>query len=170
MVEQAIWVDLKFSFDYPLGKFPSLLERLRGTQIRLEEFVQHLSSKELTQKQGESWSVQEHIGHLVDLEPLFGVRINDFENNVEVLTAADMSNTKTYAANHNEAGIGSLLSEFKELREKNIMQLESYDDVTIAKTALHPRLKTPMRMVDLAYFFAEHDDHHLATMRRLINM
>ena len=25
-----------------------------------------------------------------------------------------------------------------------------------------PRLGTPMRLVDLAFFVAEHDDHHLA--------
>lgn len=170
MVEQAKWVDLKFSFDYPVGKFPALIERLRGTFIRIEELIKGLSSKELTKKQGESWSIQEHIGHLIDLEALLGSRINDFENNVEVLTAADMSNKKTYEANHNKASITDLLSEFKEIRTKHITQVESYDDKTIAKTALHPRLNKPMRVVDLAYFFAEHDDHHLAIMRRLKNL
>lgn len=34
-------------------------------------------------------------------------------------------------------------------------------------TGLHPRLKTPMRMIDLANFVAEHDDHHLASIREL---
>lgn len=167
MVEQAKWIDLKFSFDYPIGKFPALLERLRGTVIRIEELIKGLSSKELTKQQGESWSTQEHIGHLIDLEVLFGNRITDFENNVEVLTAADMSNKKTYEANYNKASIDNLIREFKEMRTKHITLLESYDDETIAKTALHPRLKKPMRVVDLAYFFAEHDDHHLAIMRRL---
>jgi hypothetical protein len=35
------------------------------------------------------------------------------------------------------------------------------------RTALHPRLKRPMRLVDLCFFVAEHDDHHLATVTRL---
>jgi len=34
----------------------------------------------------------------------------------------------------------------------------------VVKTAWHPRLKVRMRLVDLAYFVAEHDDHHLASM------
>lgn len=170
MVEQAKWIDLKFSFDYPVGKFPSLIERLRGTPIRLEEFVKELSKEKLIKKHDEKWSIQEHIGHLIDLEALLGQRIDDFENNVEVLTSADMSNAKTYGAKHNEASITTLLSEFKETREKHITRLESYNDATITKTALHPRLNKPMRVVDLTYFFAEHDDHHLAIMRRLINM
>jgi hypothetical protein len=170
MVEQAKWVDLKFSFDYPVGKFPALLERLRGTSIRIKELIKGLSSQELTKQQGESWSIQEHIGHLIDLEVLFGKRIADFENSAEVLTAADMSNKKTYEANYNKASIDDLLSEFKEIRAKYITLLESYDDETIAKTALHPRLNKPMRVVDLAYFFAEHDDNHLAIIRRLKNL
>ena len=30
------------------------------------------------------------------------------------------------------------------------------------KSALHPRLQTPMKIIYLAFFVAEHDDHHLA--------
>jgi hypothetical protein len=36
-----------------------------------------------------------------------------------------------------------------------------------APLARHPRLGTPMRLIDLAYFVAEHDDHHLARLREL---
>ncbi len=169
MVDQSKWIDIEFSFNYPLGKFPSLLERLRGTPTRLEEFVKGGSNKILTKKQNSAWSIQEHIGHLIDLEALFGYRIDDFEKDVEVLTAADMSNQKTYEANHNAANIADLLIAFREIRAKHITQLKNYNVETIAKTALHPRLNKPMRVVDLVYFFAEHDDHHLAIMRSLIN-
>jgi hypothetical protein len=41
-------------------------------------------------------------------------------------------------------------------------------DDQLLNTALHPRLKIPMRIVDLAYFVAEHDDHHLATIRGMM--
>jgi hypothetical protein len=32
---------------------------------------------------------------------------------------------------------------------------------------VHPRLGTPMRLVDMMFFVAEHDDHHLATITEL---
>ncbi len=32
---------------------------------------------------------------------------------------------------------------------------------------VHPRLKQPMSMVDLFFFIAEHDDHHLARIREV---
>ena len=31
----------------------------------------------------------------------------------------------------------------------------------VFKYALHPRLKTPVRIMDLFLFVAEHDDHHM---------
>ena len=37
-------------------------------------------------------------------------------------------------------------------------------------SALHPRLKTPMRTMDHFLFVAEHDDHHLVTIKALIKV
>jgi hypothetical protein len=34
-------------------------------------------------------------------------------------------------------------------------------------TAHHPRLEQPMTVVDLCFFVAEHDDHHLAAITSL---
>jgi len=35
-------------------------------------------------------------------------------------------------------------------------------------SALHPRLGTPLRLIDHALFVAEHDDHHLARIGGLL--
>jgi hypothetical protein len=46
--------------------------------------------------------------------------------------------------------------------------LRLLDPLTLAdaaRTAVHPRLKISMRLVDLCYFVAVHDDHHLAVIR-----
>jgi hypothetical protein len=40
----------------------------------------------------------------------------------------------------------------------------SADD--LARASKHP-LGTPMRLIDLAFFVAEHDDHHMAKLREL---
>jgi hypothetical protein len=41
------------------------------------------------------------------------------------------------------------------------------DETAAARTAHHPRLDRPMRVMDLAVFVAEHDDHHLARITEL---
>ncbi len=45
--------------------------------------------------------------------------------------------------------------------------LEGADEAAAVRSALHPRLGTPMRLIDLALFTAEHDDHHLAAITAL---
>ena len=50
-----------------------------------------------------------------------------------------------------------------------VSKLRSLTDEDLEKKSLHPRLKIQMRIVDLAYFVAEHDDHHLAQITFLIN-
>ena len=37
----------------------------------------------------------------------------------------------------------------------------------LSRVALHPRLQQPMSVVDLCFFVAEHDDHHLATIAEI---
>src|ERR1700719_2635884 len=42
------------------------------------------------------------------------------------------------------------------------------DASPFVRTISHPRLKTPMRLVDHLYFVAEHDDHHLSRIWELV--
>lgn len=42
------------------------------------------------------------------------------------------------------------------------------DSAVITLTALHPRLRVPMNLVDHAFFVAEHDDYHLTRITELL--
>ena len=46
-------------------------------------------------------------------------------------------------------------------------RLDAYDEAFVQRTALHPRLKEQIRVIDLVFFIAEHDDHHLARISEL---
>ena len=81
------------------------------------------------------------------------------------LSPADMSNRATETAGHNRAPIATILANLRQHRLRWIRQLEALTESDIARTALHPRLQVPMRILDWAYFIAEHDDHHLAAAR-----
>lgn len=110
----------------------------------------------------DKWSIKENIGHLSDLEPLWMARIEDLVDKREILTEADLSNQKTHQANHNHRSIKELLDEFRGLRGQHLAKLSALNSADLEKFSLHPRLNTPMRMIDLAFFVAEHEDHHLA--------
>jgi hypothetical protein len=49
----------------------------------------------------EKWSAQEHAGHLLDLEALWMARVDDYLSGASQLTVADLSNRKTFEAQHN---------------------------------------------------------------------
>ena len=169
-MKPAIWFDRSFTMGVPVEMFPNIVERLRGTPARLEDRLSSIPPELLTRRYGDRWSIQEHAGHLLDLGELDLGRLDDFENGVETLRPADVHNRKTYEANHNSRKISEILSDFRHERGAFIKRLEGYDDQFLRKQAIHPRLNQPMRLVDLAFFIAEHDDHHLAKITETIRL
>lgn len=162
------WVERTFNFDFPASKFPDLLERCRGTPARVEERVGGLSREVLVRSDGPGWSIQQNIGHLIDLGYLPMDRIEQILGGEEVLIAADMTNERTHQANHNDRKITELLAELRAERGRLVARLEALSQEDWAKSALHPRIKQPMRIVDIVYFDSEHDDYHLARVGELI--
>jgi uncharacterized damage-inducible protein DinB len=167
-MKQEKWFDRKFDFENNQNIFPSILERLSGTPVRVEEKLKGISANALIFSLGNTWTTKQHIGHLIDLEPLWQERLEDIINGQPELRPTDLQNTKTHLANHNATPLPELLAGFREIRRQTMIMLRSIDDETVFKSALHPRLKTPMRTMDLFLFVAEHDDHHLASITELL--
>ena len=49
-------------------------------------------------------------------------------------------------------------------------KLESLDAELFARSAVHPRLNVPMRLVDFVFFQVEHDDYHLTRIYELLKL
>ncbi len=162
------WTQRSFRFDFPPSKWPDLLERVRGTPARLEERVGALSREVLIRRPENGWSIQENVGHLIDLGYLPLRRIEQILAGESTLIAADMSNRKTQEAGHNDRDIRDLLAEFRADRAKLVTRFESLQEADWERAAMHPRLQQPMCIVDIAYFDAEHDDYHLGRIGELI--
>ena len=162
MLEVFPWIERSFHFDFPKWMYPNLVERVRGGPARAEDAVRNVPFSLMTERQGASWSIQENIGHLLDIEPLMLGRLDDFENRLPQLRAWEETNSSTWEANHNARPLQELLTGFRSARSRLVERLDSLDDSLIEQVAFHPRLKRPMRVIDLVYFIAEHDDYHLA--------
>ena len=163
MSEVPVWFERKFEFGFPVELMPNLRARLRGTPARLEEVLLGCEREVLIAKRDGKWSAQEHVGHLVDLEPLWLARVGDYVAGSGELTATDLRNRKTDEANHNARALGAILREFRTARGRLLARVEELDASLFARTIPHPRLKVPMRRVDHFIFCRrEHDDHHLA--------
>ena len=164
------WFERKFDFTFPVEQYPNVCVRLWGTPARLEEILRKVMTNAdvLFAKPQDKWSAQEHAGHLLDLEPLWMARVDDFLTGRDTLAAADLGNRKTHEADHNARPLAEILTEFRTARLRLVERLETCEPDVFARTSLHPRLKQPMRVVDHLYFVAEHDDHHLAKIWELM--
>lgn len=163
MVEKLAWTERTFAFDLPVGMFPNIVERVRGTPARAEDIVRGLEPELLTRRASEeTWSIQENIGHLLDLESLWSTRLDELLNASRELTAWEPTNRASWEADHNSCALASIASRFRETRMQFVHRLDALSVAQIESSALHPRLQTPMRTIDLVFFVAEHDDYHFA--------
>jgi uncharacterized damage-inducible protein DinB len=170
MSQVPVWFERKFEFSFPAELHPNLLARLRGTPARLEEVLRGRSQEILIEKPQEKWSAQEHAGHLLDLEPLWLARVGDYVAGSAQLTVADLQNRKTDEADYNARPLEQILAEFRGARAELLKRVGELDASRLTRAIPHPRLKTPMRLIDHLYFVAEHDDHHLARIWELVNV
>jgi len=167
-VERKKWFDKKFQFDLTPDKYSSLLKKLNETPHTIFRLVSSLDEKVLIKRVDNRWSIKENVGHLIDLEELHDGRIDDFIAGKEILRPADLNNQKTNEANHNSKNINDLTERFKNVRENFVKRMRSLDVKILSSSSKHPRLKQPMRPIDMAQFVLEHDEHHLDIIKELI--
>ncbi len=143
---------------------PYILERLNGTSIRIESKVKGVSNEILSKQLNGKWSVKQNIGHLAEVDEINFRRIDDMIAGVAQLSPAVFEPKKDY----NSQDIKDVLHYFQQTRLKNIKRYSELTQIELTKTSLHPRLKEQMTPVDLAWFDAEHDDHHLVTINTIL--
>ncbi len=168
MGQHVPWVDRTFSFDFPAGHYREILERLRGTPARAEDRVRNIQTAILTVCPGGKWSIQQHLGHLADLESLLVERLDDFESAAAALRAADMHNRATEEARHNDRVLTDVLRDLRRERSVLMQRLDALPSAFFSRSAMHPRLERPLRVVDMLLFHAEHDDYHMARITELV--
>lgn len=162
------WLEYRWAFDFPAGMFRAVLERLRGTPARLEGLARHVPAAMLTRHEAGKWSAQQHAGHLWTLEGLWQARIGEYLRGATELTAADMGNRATTEAGYDGRPIADVLAGFRAARGETLAMLDPLTLNDAARVARHPRLDRPLRLVDMCFFTAEHDDHHLAVIHGLL--
>jgi quercetin dioxygenase-like cupin family protein len=165
---QEPWTSRQFPFAFPVERIDVFLSRLRGTKVRIANAVHGLPASELTRRRDGKWSIQENVGHLHDLEALHLRRLDELARGVATLSAWDVENRETWNAGHNGRTFEAVLADFEASRAMLLDRLQRLDRTALAVQAIHPRLQQPMRAVDVAFFTAEHDDHHVTRIEALV--
>lgn len=161
------WVERKFLLENLEGTYLNIIERLEGTPLRLEAKIYGLSKEELTHSPDGKWSIQVHLGHLLTLESLWLGRLEDMIGGKKELRAWEITNSETEEGNFNDGHLETIFDDFTTIRLGFCQALRQLADECESLSGQHPRLKVPVRLLDMVYFIAEHDDHHLAAMEEI---
>lgn len=170
MTEWMAWLDRTFDFTMPLTMIPNVLERLRGTPARLDDRLRDVLPHALVFHDRDTWSIKENIGHLVLTEALWLARLDDVQAGHDGLEAARFDRRLVDERHFDDQPTGDLLAAFRARRTRLVARIEGLDPALHERRAMHPRLKTRMRVLDQMVFTAEHDDHHLARITQLLRL
>jgi uncharacterized damage-inducible protein DinB len=169
-METKKWFERKFDFDFGADHYAAIYAQLKQAPDQLRAAVAGLAEDVLVHQPNGGWSIKEHTGHLSIMEPIWRTRFHDIQDKKPVLSPADLSNRATTEANFNAKGISVLLDQFLTERMTTLALLDTLNMLDGSRTSLHPRLQQPMRMIDLAYFVAEHDEHHILRIREIAGL
>ena len=166
-LDRPPWAQRKFSFVHPPWMLADFVERLRGALPRLDALLVGLDDSRARLQLEGKWSIAQNIGHLSDVEELWQERLEDLKKGRKTYTPAVGSRFQELAKRHQERPVAETLLEFTLRRSRLVEALVQASLELQESSAFHERLQVPMRLVDCAQFYAEHDDHHLIRIRRL---
>lgn len=162
-MKQLAWFERQFTFGLLPAMLPFYLERLEGTIARLHQKVKDVEEELLSTKFDGKWSVKENIGHLAEVDEVSFKRIDEMVNEDAVLSPAVFA-----PQDYNPWPIEKVMSYFEKKRRANLGKYRLLSEEQMKLGALHPRLQVKLTPVDLAWFDAEHDDHHLLKINAIL--
>ena len=162
-MNEVPWFERELIFGKPVEMLPYYLERLEGTIARLEKKVKGIDDAILSTRYNDKWSIKQNIGHLAEVDEISNRRVDEMVKGADILSPAVFE-----PQDYNPWPIEKVLEYFNRIRSVNIRKYQTLSESDFIKTSIHPRLKTKMSAVDLAWFDAEHDDHHLVRISEIL--
>jgi hypothetical protein len=159
------WFERYLVFGKPKEMLPYFLDRLEGTICRIQEKVKGISEEILTAQHNGKWSVKQNIGHLAEVDEIANKRMDEMVAGISPMSPAVFEPRVDY----NQMPVQVVVDYFAKTRKENILKYQRLTEDELMKASLHPRLKVMMTPVDLAWFDAEHDDHHLVKINFILN-
>jgi hypothetical protein len=142
-------------------------ERLRGALPRVDALLLGVDDSCAHRQLDGKWSIAQNIGHLSDVEELWQERLEDLRTGRKTYSPAVGARFQELASRHQQRPVEETVAEFKSRRSRLVEAFEQASPELQNASAFHERLQVPMRLVDCAQFYCEHDDHHFIRIRRL---
>ncbi|MGH9601864.1 MAG: DinB family protein [Terriglobales bacterium] len=113
------------------------------------------------------WCIMEILGHLADIEVLYGYRLRQMLADKNPVIAPIEQDDWARNLGYLEASPAELLDAYQAARRANLRLLRRLKLEDLEKGAFHPELKRKVTVADLLGMMAGHDPNHLAQIERI---
>jgi uncharacterized damage-inducible protein DinB len=168
--DRPVWSKRRFTFGQPQWMLADFIERLRGVTPRITALVTGISDDVAHRRYEGKWSIAQNVGHLADVEDLWQERLEDLRRRRDVYTPADPARSQKAAERHQGTPLVEIIRELETKRGQLVAAMIAAPRELQLASVFHERLQCPMRLIDCAQFYAEHDDHHLLRVRTLLGI
>ncbi|HEY6303035.1 MAG TPA: DinB family protein [Terriglobales bacterium] len=130
--------------------------------------VSGLSERVLRYKPSpEKWCVLEILGHLADVEIIYGYRLRQMLADTKPVIAALDQDAWTRNLNYLDSPASELLAFYGLGRHHNLRLLRSLKASDLSKSAFHPEMQREMTVADLVERMSSHGAAHLQQIEKL---
>ena len=135
---------------------------------KLAAAVSGLPDKTLRYKPSpEKWCIAEILGHLADVEIVYGYRLRQMLADKKPVIAPIDQDDWARNLGYMEAAPAELVAQYGLNRHHNLRLLRRLKPDDLKRSAYHPELKTDVKVEDLVARLAAHDANHIAQIERL---
>ena len=115
----------------------------------------------------DKWCILEILGHLADIEVLYGYRLRQMLADKEPVIAPIEQDDWARNLGYLEASPAEHLDAYQAARRTNLRLLRRLKVEDLAKGAFHPELKRKVTVEELLGMMAGHDPNHAGQIERL---
>ena len=115
----------------------------------------------------EKWCVLEILGHLADVEIVYGYRLRQMLADTKPVIAPLDQNAWARNLNYLDSPSSELVAFYGLGRHHNLRLLRSLQASDLSKSAFHPEMQREMTVADLVERMGGHGDAHLQQIEKL---
>lgn len=150
------------------AKFKKHLDAAERSPKEIAAAVSGLSEQTLRYKPSpEKWCVLEILGHLADVEIIYGYRLRQMLADTKPVIAALDQNAWSRNLNYLDCPPSELVAFYGLGRHHNLRLLRSLEPSDLLKSAFHPEMQREITVADLVERMGAHGAAHLQQIEKL---
>jgi len=150
------------------AEFNRLLDAAEKSPKQIAAAVSGLSPEVLRYRSSpEKWCVLEILGHLADIEIVYGYRLRQMLADTEPVLAPLDQDAWARNLHYLDSPPSELLAFYGLGRHHNLRLLRTLQPADLSKSAFHPEMQQKMTVADLVQRMAAHGAAHLQQIEKL---